>query len=66
MFLLAALASTVTEVPHVRPQTRATVRIARAVKAAREEWVRLPLSRRREKIIIDGGRELKVRLIEIE
>jgi hypothetical protein len=42
------------------------VRIVRAAKAAQDEWERLPPSRRRETIVTDGGRRLKVRLIEME
>jgi len=37
-----------------------------AAKAAQDEWERLPPSRRGETIVVDGGRRLKVRLIEME
>jgi hypothetical protein len=37
-----------------------------AAKAVKEEWERLPPSRRRETIVVEGGRRLKIRLIEME
>jgi hypothetical protein len=66
VLLFAAFASVLAPVPHARPQARATVRIVRAAKAAQDEWERLPPSRHRETIMVDGGRQLKVRLIEME
>jgi acyl-CoA reductase-like NAD-dependent aldehyde dehydrogenase len=66
VLLFAAFASILAPVPPARPQARATVRIVRAAKAAQDEWERLPPSQRRETIVVDGGRRLKVRLIEME
>jgi hypothetical protein len=66
MFLFAAFASTLAPAAHGRPYAHATVRIVRAAKAAQDEWERLPPSRRRETIVVDGGRRLKIRLIEME
>ena len=66
MLLLAAFAIASVPVPHARPRAHATVRILRAAKAAQGEWEKLPPSRRRETIVVDGGRPLKIRLIEME
>ena len=66
MLLLAAFAIASVPVPHARPRAQATVRILRAAKAARDEWEQLPSSRRRETIVVEGGRRLKIRLIEME
>ena len=66
MLLLAALAPALVPVPNVRPQAQATVRIVHAVRVTKEEWERLPPSRSREKFVLEGGRQLTVRLIEFE
>jgi hypothetical protein len=66
VLVFAAFASVLPPVPQARPQARATVRIVRAAEASRDEWERLPPSRRRETIVVDGGRRLKIRLIEME
>jgi hypothetical protein len=66
VLLFAALASSLDPAPHARSHAQATVRIIRAAKAAEDEWERLPPSRRREMIVVEGGRRLKIRLIELE
>ena len=66
MLLFAAFVSSLDPVPHARPHAQATVRIMHAAKAVKEEWERLPPSRRRETIVVEGGRRLKIRLIEME
>ena len=66
MLLLAALASTINPVPHTRPTAQATVRIMRPVHVARKEWEQLSPSRRRETIVVEGGRQFVLRLIEME
>ena len=66
MLLLAALAPALAPVPNVRPQAQATVRIVHAVRVTKEEWERLPRSRSRETFVVEGGRQLTVRLIEFE
>jgi hypothetical protein len=66
VLFFAAFASTLAPVEHARPHAHATVRIVRAAKAAQDEWERLRPSRRREKIVVDGERRLKMRLIEME
>jgi hypothetical protein len=66
VLLFAAFASIVTPVPPEQAQANVTVRIARPVKVSKDEWVRQPPSRRREKIVVEGGRRLKLRLIEME
>jgi hypothetical protein len=66
VLLFAALASTLRLVPDTRARAVATVRIVRPVNAVREEWEKLPSSRRREFVIVEGGRRIAVRLIEME
>jgi len=66
VLLFAAFASALAPVPPEPAQARATVRIARPAKVTHDEWVRLPPSRRRETIVVEGGRRLKLRLIEME
>jgi len=66
VLLSAALASTLHPVPDTRARAVATVRIARPVHAVREEWEQLPPSRRRQIVIVEGGRRIAVRLIEME
>ncbi|HEX6411295.1 MAG TPA: hypothetical protein VFZ88_11990 [Sphingomicrobium sp.] len=66
MLLLAALASTIDPVPDTRVTVQATVRIMRRVQVVRKQWEQLPPSRRREKIVVDGGRQILLRLIEME
>ena len=65
MLLFAAFAS-LAPVPPEQTKAHATVRIARPVQASKDEWVRQPPSRRREKIVVEGGRRLKLRLIEMD
>ena len=64
MLLFAAFAA-LAPVPPGQTQAHATVRIARPTKASKDEWVRQPPSRRREKIVVEGGRRLELRLIEM-
>ena len=66
MLLLTAFAMLWAPVPHAPPRAHATVRIVRAAKAAQGEWEKLPPSGRREIIVVEGGRRLKLRVIEIE
>jgi len=66
VLLLAALASTIDPVPDTRVTVPATVRIVRPVHVARKEWEQLPPSRRRETIVVEGGRRLVLRLIVTE
>jgi hypothetical protein len=66
MFLLAALASTINPLPDTRVRVRATVRIMRPVHVAKKEWERLPPSRRRETVVVEAGRRVVLRLIEME
>ena len=66
MLLLAALTSTIHPVPDTRVTVQATVRIMRPVHVARKQWEQLPPSRRREKIVVEGGRQMVLRLIEME
>ncbi len=66
MLLLAALASTIQSVPDTRVTVQATVRIMRPVQVAKEKWERLPPAQRRERIVVEGGRQIVLRLIEME
>ncbi len=66
MFLLAALAATLAPVPANQAQARATVRVARAVEASKAQWAQVPPSRRRERVVIEAGKRLTLRLIEME
>ena len=66
MLLIAALASTIDPVPDTRAIVRATVRIMRPVRVEQQQWEQLPPSRRREKIVIEGGRRVVLRLIEMD
>jgi hypothetical protein len=66
VLLLAALASTIDPVPDTKVTVEATVRILRPVHVARKEWEQLPPSRRRETIVVEGGRQIVLRLIEME
>ena len=66
MLLLAALASTIQPVPESRVTVQATVRIMRPVYVAKEKWEQLPPTRRRERIVVEGGRQIVLRLIEME
>jgi hypothetical protein len=66
VLLLAALASTIDPVPDTRVTVQATVRIMRPVHAAKGDWEQLPPSRRRERIVVESGRRLVLRLIEME
>jgi hypothetical protein len=59
MLLLAAFAAAATP-----PQARATVRIVRAERITSEGWRRS--SRRREIVVRDGDRLVRVRLVEFE
>ena len=47
------------------PQARATVRIIRPVRIS-EEWLRMPRGMRREVIVEEAGRQIKLRLVEFE
>jgi hypothetical protein len=62
--LLAALAATA--FPSATPQARATVRILRAVRASKDEWLKLPAKQRREVVAIGDGQPVKLRLMEFE
>lgn len=66
MLLLAALASTIDPVPDTRATVQATVRIMRPIRVDKQKWEQLPPSRRREKIVVEGGRQIVLRLIEME
>ena len=66
MLLLAILASTIDPVPDTRATVRATVRIMRPVRVEQLQWEQLPPSRRREKIVVERGRQIVLRLIEME
>lgn len=66
MLLCAALASALQPVPDARARVVATVRIVRPVQVARTEWEQLPITRRRELVVVEGGRRITVRLIEME
>jgi len=66
VLLFVALASTLQPAPDTRARAQATVRIVRPVHVARRDWEQLPPSRRREILVVEGGRQIKVRLIEME
>jgi hypothetical protein len=66
VLFLAALASTMDSVPDTRVKVQATVRIMRPVQATAKQWEQLSPSRRREKIVVEGGRQIVLRLIEME
>ena len=66
MLILAALASTIDPVPDTRATVQATVRIMRPLHVDKQQWEQLPPSRRREKIVVEGGRQIVLRLIEME
>ena len=66
MLLLAALASTIDPVPDTRVKVQATVRIIRPVQVTGNQWEQQPPSRRREKVVVEGGRQIVLRLIEME
>jgi hypothetical protein len=66
VLLFAALASTLQPVPDTGARAQATVRIVRPVHVARRDWEQLPPSRRREILVVEGRRWIKVRLIEME
>jgi hypothetical protein len=66
VLLFAALASTLQPVPDTPARAQATVRIVRPVHVARNEWEQLPPSRRREIVVVEGGRRIMIRLIEME
>jgi hypothetical protein len=66
VLLLTALASTLQPVPDTSARAEATVRIVPLVHVARKEWEQLPPSRRREFVVVEGGRRITVRLIEME
>ena len=66
MLLLAVLASMIDPVPDTRATVRATVRIMRPVRVEKQQWEQQPPSRRREKVMVEGGRQIVLRLIEME
>jgi hypothetical protein len=66
VFLFAALASTLQPVSDTRARAQSTVRIVRPVHVAVKEWEQLPSSRRREIVVVEEGRRIAVRLIEME
>jgi hypothetical protein len=66
VLLLAALVSTIDPVPGTRATVQATVRIMRPVQVTKKQWEQLPPFRRREKIVVEGGRQIVLRLIEME
>ena len=66
MLLLAALASTIDPVPDTRVKVQATVRIMRPVQVTGKQWEQQSPSRRREKAVVEGGRQIVLRLIEME
>ena len=66
MLLFAALASTIDPVPETRVKVQATVRIMRPVQVTGKQWEQLPPSRRREKVVVEDGRQIVLRLIEME
>ena len=66
MLLFAALASTLQPVSDPSAKAQATVRIVRSIHVAGKEWEQLPPSRRREIVLVEEGRRITVRLIEME
>ena len=66
MLLLAALASTIDTVPDTRVKVQATVRIMRPVHVGTKQWEQQLPSRRRDKVVVEGGRQIVLRLIEME
>jgi hypothetical protein len=66
VLLLAALASTIHPVPDTRVKVQATVRIMRPVQVTGKQWEQQPPSRRREKVVVEEGRQIVLRLIEME
>jgi hypothetical protein len=64
--LFAALASTLQPVSDPSARAQAAVRIVRPFHVAAKEWEQLPPSRRRETVVIERGRRIAVRLIEME
>ena len=62
MLMLALLAAAS---PPAVPQARAAVRIIRPVRIS-EEWLRMPAGMRRVVIVEEGGRQIKLRLVEFE
>jgi hypothetical protein len=66
VLLFAALASTLQPAPDTRARAQATVRIVRPVHVAGKEWEQLPPSRCREIVVIERGRRITLRLIEME
>jgi hypothetical protein len=66
VLLFVALASTLQPAPDTRARAQATVRIVRPVHVAGKEWDQLPPSRRREIVVVERGRRIAVRLIEME
>ena len=66
VLLFAALASTIDPGPDTRVKVQATVRIMRPVQVTGKQWEQLPPSRRREKVVVEGGQQIVLRLIERE
>jgi len=66
VLLFAALASTLQPVPDASARAQATVRIVRPIYVGGKEWEQLSPSRRREIVVVEGGRRITVRLIEME
>ena len=53
-------------VPDTRVTVQATVRIMRPVRLDKHQWEQLPPRRRREKVVVEDGRQIVLRLIEME
>lgn len=66
MLLLAVLASTMDPVPGTRVKVQATVRIMRPVQATGKQWRQQSPARLREKVVVEDGRQIVLRLIEME
>ncbi|NUT01191.1 MAG: hypothetical protein HOP96_09465 [Sphingomonas sp.] len=66
MLLLAVLAALPTPSPPVPSQAQATVRIVRGAQVTKQEWEGLPLSRKRETLVVESGRRIIVRVVEFE
>jgi hypothetical protein len=66
VLLFAAIASILDPVPPNRATAQATVRIVQSVDASKKEWEKLQPSRRREIVVVEGGRRITVRVVEME
>ena len=65
--MLAALSAvSQSPVPSTGVRAEARIQIVRGANVSKREWIAFPANRRREKVVVEQGRKVALRLIEFE